>query len=452
MKALTPSPGKPVQVPSKSDARLIKFLSRPLFAEEQNASGTVKSMPWIIAGVILGFLGLAGFAEVSESSTVQGQIAPAGAVKVVQHLEGGIIAEINVDDGDLVAAGQSLIRLESATSAPELHEMRARAASLALNKERLRAFVLEREPAFENVQQYPELVKDQRDTLNAQRRDRENHRAVLQSRIRQQQAQIITLTKQRDHQQELRKIARQVVDMRSNLLSKGLTSRIAYLEAMRQYSQTNVQLAENLGQINKAQEDLAEAENALLELDSKLRKEAQTELGRISGELAQVTEALERHQDRVTRLVIRSPTEGIVTGLAKQTIGAIVRPGETLMEIVPLSKELVAEVRLLPRDIGHIKVGDKARVVLSTYDASIFGTVDGRLQRISASTFADDNGGIYYKGTIALGRTHVGNEPGHYPILPGMEVTGDIVTGSRTLLRYLLKPIYRAFDGAFHER
>lgn len=122
------------------------------------------------------------------------------------------------------------------------------------------------------------------------------------------------------------------------------------------------------------------------------------------------------------------------------------------MEIVPVTDELVAEVRLSPRDIGHIEIGQGARVELSTYDASIHGAVDGHLKQISASTFSDDNGQVFFKGTIALERNYVGSEPGRFPILPGMEASGDIVTGKRTLLQYILKPIYRALNGAFHER
>lgn len=436
----------------KADAELVKFLSKPMLAEEQGVPRSVKSMPWIIAGLIAGCLGIAAFAEVSESATAQGQIVPSGAVKVVQHLEGGIVAEILVSDGEQVAPGQPLIRLDPAAIEPELQRMRARAASLTLTGERLRALILDRDPEFGVGDQYPDLVRNERDNLYVQRRDRDNQRAVLQARLRQQQVHIETLKRQRTLLEEQMGIAKQLVDMRATLLEKGLTSRVSYLEALRQYSQTNGMVAENLGKLDQAQEDLAEAESSLLELDSRLRKEAQTELGEVTAELAQVIEAMEVNQDRVNRLVVRAPAEGIVSGSTKRTIGGVVRPGETIMEIVPITDKLEAEVRLSPRDIGHTVVGQPARVEVSTYDASIHGAVDGRLSRISASTFTDENGQPFYKGIVELERDHVGNDTGRYPILPGMEASVDIVTGKRTLLRYLLKPVYRALDGAFHER
>ncbi|NJN06137.1 MAG: HlyD family efflux transporter periplasmic adaptor subunit, partial [Rhodobacteraceae bacterium] len=149
---------------------------------------------------------------------------------------------------------------------------------------------------------------------------------------------------------------------------------------------------------------------------------------------------------------IAAPVRGIVKGLQTKTIGGVVRPGETLMELVPLGDSLVAEVKIAPSDIGHIAIGQPAKVKVSTYDSARFGGIDGTLKHISASTFQEDRGEAFYKGVIELSRDHVGNDPSANPILPGMVVDADIVTGNRSLFRYLLKPVYRGLDNAFHER
>ena len=240
--------------------------------------------------------------------------------------------------------------------------------------------------------------------------------------------------------------------MRKNLLDKGLVSRVTYLETERALSQARGDLTGLQGKIAEAQAALGEARNSLLELDAKLRNEASEEMGRVTAELAQVRENLARLEDRVARLEIAAPVRGIVKGLRIKTIGGVVRPGEILMELVPLGDALVAEVRINPSDIGHVAVGQPAKVKVSTYDTARFGGIEGTLKHVSASTFQEERGEAFYKGVIELGQDHVGNEPKAYPILPGMVVDADIVTGNRSLFRYFLKPVFRGLDSAFHER
>ena len=175
-------------------------------------------------------------------------------------------------------------------------------------------------------------------------------------------------------------------------------------------------------------------------------------MGSVTGELAQVRETIAKLQDRVRRLDITAPTRGIVKGLTTRTIGAVIGPGELIVEIVPLDDVLVAEVRISPRDIGHLRIGQSANVKVTTYDPARFGVVEGRLKRVSASTFKDEEGEPFYKGIIELSQAFVGSDPDRNPVLPGMVVDADIVTGSKSLMQYLLKPVYRGLDSAFRER
>ena len=432
--------------------RLIKFLSQPLLLEESGPPKVLSQLLIVVTLLVGGLIGFAAFTNISETAVTQGQVMPAGSVNLVQHLEGGIVAEILVEDGQIVEMGGTLIRLKKDGPLAEFDQMRAREASLALRAERLRAFVLDRTPDFSAGGDYPDLLADQQAILELQIEARESQRRVIQSRIEQRQAQVEALAEQKQNLQEQTAILKEQLGMRGKLLKKGLVSRVVYLESQRSLSRTQGELASVVGRITETKAALGEARNSLLELDANLRNEALDEMGAVTGELAQVREAIAKLKDRVQRLEVLAPIRGVVKGLKTRTIGAVIAPGEPIMEIVPVDDILVAEVRISPRDVGHLRAGQAAEVKVTTYDMARFGTVEGRLKRVSASTFEDEEGKPFYKGVIELSQAYVGNDPDYNPIQPGMVVHADIITGSKTLLQYLLKPVYRGLSSAFRER
>ena len=155
---------------------------------------------------------------------------------------------------------------------------------------------------------------------------------------------------------------------------------------------------------------------------------------------------------QVNRLEVRAPTNGVVKGLEVNTIGGVIRPGSRLMEIVPSGGELFAEVKVSPNDIGHIKIGYPVIIKVTSYDFSRYGSIDGKVTGLSATTFTNEQGQSFYKGVISLGKNYVGNVEGRNVILPGMIVNVDIITGTKSLLAYFLKPIHKALNSAFSER
>lgn len=168
-------------------------------------------------------------------------------------------------------------------------------------------------------------------------------------------------------------------------------------------------------------------------------------------EIAQNAETIEKLKERVARLDIRAPTDGLVKGLAVNTLGAVIQPGQVLAEIVPLDERLMVQVKIPPQHIGHVRPGQSVQVKFSSFDFSRYGFVQGRLRQISATTFSGENGERYYEGRIDLEKAHVGDNPQN-AIVPGMVVMADIVTGRKTVLDYLLKPIHNALKTAFTER
>jgi HlyD family type I secretion membrane fusion protein len=173
---------------------------------------------------------------------------------------------------------------------------------------------------------------------------------------------------------------------------------------------------------------------------------------KIGEERAELQEQLAGLQDRADRLVVRAPVGGLVKSIEQSGSGSVVKPGDLVAEIVPLEEDLVAEVKVEPKDIGHIKEGDAADVQVTSYDASRYGSVQGTVRTISASSFKDENGEAYFKAVIALAAREVGSGENTRPVLPGMVVQANVVTGSKSLMRYMLKPIVRSLDTAFGER
>ena len=183
-----------------------------------------------------------------------------------------------------------------------------------------------------------------------------------------------------------------------------------------------------------------------------LRTEATTELADVSAELAETREAVLRLEDRVARLQIAAPVRGVVNGIRVKSVGGVIAPGEVLMTIVPIEEEMVVEARIDPRDIGYLSVGQSARIIVNGFDFSRYGAIVGTVERLSAATFADEDGQPYYQARIVLARDYLEAGGKRHRILPGMTVRASITTGSQTLIAYLARPIYASLNAAFRER
>ncbi|MDX1401374.1 MAG: HlyD family type I secretion periplasmic adaptor subunit, partial [Kiloniellales bacterium] len=359
--------------------RLVRYLSRPAVLEESGPPRILRQLMLIISLLVLLALVWASITNIREIAITRGQVVPAGSLHFVEHLEGGIVKEILVDDGEIVGKGQPLLRLESADALAELDRLRAREASLGLRAERLRSFVRGRAPDFSFADRYPTLVADQMEILELQEEAKRSQEQVLLSRIDQRRIALKGLDEQKRNVEEQINLTIQQLTMRRNLVEKGLDSRVNLLESERTLTEIRGNLSGIIGEISRENEALQEARRSLIELEATLRNEALNEMGEITSELAEVRESLRRVEDRVARLDVRAPVSGVVNGLVTRTAGSVIAPGELLMEIVPLDESLVAEVQILPRDVGHIVLGQSARVKVTSYYAARFGTLDGEV-------------------------------------------------------------------------
>ncbi|CCQ72674.1 HlyD family type I secretion periplasmic adaptor subunit [Magnetospira sp. QH-2] len=435
-------------------SRQIRYMAQSVLLEESGTSRLVRLAIFLIAGVVVAFVAWSAYTRVDEVAIANGQVVPSGSIQVVQHLEGGIIREILVEEKTLVRSGQPLVRLDPTQAQSELSQVKARRTGLEMRAERLRAFAEGRQPDFGEIPpHFASLAYDQLAIFRQQVKTIEAQQDVLRNQLRQKKSALHTVRQQTKAVRSQLKLLDEELAMRDTLVTQGLTSKVLLLNVKREYSTTQGELARLLGQAATALEEIGEVENRLIDQKSSLRQEVLTELGSVSAELAQVIQSINQLEDRVRRLEVFSPVNGFVQDMKIKTVGAVLPAGGVLMEIVPVDDVLKVEAKISTRDVGHVKVGQPVAVKVTSYDFARYGSVDGILQSISATTFIDEQDGTpYYKGQVELMQPYVGDNAGENPILPGMTVQADVVTGHKTLLEYLLKPIFVSLQQAFHER
>lgn len=433
--------------------RQTRFLAQSVILEEAGSSGLIRWAMVSIAVVICLFIGWAQITNVDEVAVTSGEVVPTGQVQSIQHLEGGIIQEILVDEGEVVDPEQILIRLDPSGAATELNQMKARQAGLDLQAERFRAVGTNREPDFSFVgDEYKGLVDDQYSIYQSQLDAAEKRSEVIIAQIEQKKQELALFEEREETLSNNADILLEELLLREDLYKKGLTSKIVYLDIKRQVNDARGELSNLIVDRRRTAESLAESRNKLRELGTNEKEQALTQMGVVTNELAQVNSSLSKLYDRVRRLEISSPIHGIIKGLKVHTNGGVIPAGAVILEIVPLDEELIVETRITTRDVGHLQIGQPVTVKVSTFDFARYGGISGELKDISASTFLDEQGDPYYKGIVAMDRTYVGNDPERNKVLPGMTVQADIKTGRKTLLDYLLKPIVSSVKTGFRER
>lgn len=452
--ATTPSTrlGSARKVPRGS--RQIRYLAQFVLLEEKGMSWLAGAAVLVVALLVTAFVGWASLIHIDEVAVTYGSVTPRSKVQVVQHLEGGIVRDILVEERQMVDAGTVLARLDPVQATAELEQIRARQAALRLREERLRAFLFGRDPDFSFIDgRFAHLVADQQSIFRAAQDRWQSQRAVLEGEILQKNAEADAAGRQIEAVRRQVALLGEEVEMQRTLFEQGHASKVRFFEIQREKAAAESELSRLEGQKDTAEKAVIELNQRIADLDNNQRQDAVGELGTVTAELAQVDEALARAQDMVQRLELVSPVKGYVQNLQVRNPGTVIPAGGVLMEVVPVDDELRVEAKIATRDVGHVAPGQPVKVKVSSYDFVRYGSVQGRLEYVSATTYVDEqNGQPYYKGMVSLSRTYLGDNPAENHVLPGMTVQADIVTGEKTLLQYLLKPIYVSLAHAFRER
>jgi adhesin transport system membrane fusion protein len=407
----------------------------------------------IIVLLIAALLGWAAFARLDEVAVAPGEVVPQGKVKIIQHLEGGIIESIAVAEGDQVTAGQALLRLNLATGGVNRAELQARLDAESLKRTRLRAEAAGGEPAFpaDAAARQRDLAQAERQTFEARRRELASSRLVLQEQLRQKQLAVQELEARRKAAGNNLTLARQRLQMSESLLSEGLMARMEHLKLQAEVESLEGELGSLGPALPRARAAVAEAEQRLAEIDIRFRREAQDGLSAAEEQIARLTELQAEATDQGRRAEIRSPIDGVVKKLRSNTIGGVIAAGEPIMEIVPTSDKLVVSARLDPADRGLVSPGQPAVVKVTAYDFIRYGSLDGKVVQVAPDATQDPSGRPYFEVVVETDRAHLG-ETTSLPIIAGMQATIDIHTGSRTVLEYLITPVLKLRSEAFRER
>ncbi len=400
----------------------------------------------------------ASTSKIDDITRGEGRIIPSGQNKVVQHLEGGIVRQILVKEGDTVSPGQVLLRIDS-TPSRSLHQEKlstyyadlARAARLRAEAEGKDAVAI---PA--------EVVKSAPDAANRER-------ALFASRRQQQKTEIEVLDRQvRQKRQELREIQSSVDRLEARLKSErqelaetrrdyaaGAIARFDLIRLERQVNETAGSLRTEKLKVPRAEAALRETQSKLDEKKTGNLAEVRKDLADVESKITALKPVIDAGKAKVERTDIRSPVKGIVKLVGVTTLGAVIKPGEALVEIVPLDSGLIVEAKIKPQDRAFLHPGQVATVKVSAYDFSIYGGLEGKVVDISADAIEDDKskqGESYYRVRIRTDKSYLERVGQKLPIITGMTATVDIRTGQRTILDHVLGPFYRLIDSSLQER
>lgn len=392
----------------------------------------------------------AAVTPIREMAIAPGVIIPQGEVRAVQHYEGGIVAEIYRNAGDTVRAGDPLIRLASGQVGADLGQMTVRLQDLQQTEAQLRK-LLEREKQHLPIgpAELAGLDSVQQGVLVARANERNDERNTLRSRMEQKKIEIETSKQQIAILEKMVKLRTDALNDRESLLQQGLATRRAFLDDNAALEQTRIQLMNAKAQQKSAEEAVIEAQSMLAASDATALRIWSEELAKVSAEINETEESIAKQKDRYERLVVRAPVDGTVQVVSLKSVGEVVKPGDTFMKIVPGNVPLIAELQVRPDDIGNVKVGDTAELKVTAFDAAIYGKLTGRIESVSPSSFQRENGDYFYRATVTIQNAKL---LGNARITPGMIVSAEIITGAKSFLRYILKPIFKVVDPAFAER
>jgi adhesin transport system membrane fusion protein len=393
-------------------------------------------------------------ARLDEVAVAAGEVVPQGKVKVIQHLEGGIIEHIFVSEGAHVREGDPLIRLDLATAGVNRNELQVRLDGEMLRRARLAAEVggtplaLPADLAAKN----PDVAAAEEEAYRTRQRGLASTQAVLAEQARQKQLEVQELEARRRAVANNLGLARERLAMSETLLADGLTARMEHLQLKAEVESLDGELR-SLGQaVPRARAAVTEVDKRLKEGEVRFRREAHEQLEQSEHAIARLREVLAQATDQKVRADIRSPTGGIVKKLRYNTLGGVVKPGEPIMEIVPSDDKLVIEARLNPIDRGYVREGQSALVKITTYDFVRYGGLEGEVIHVAPDSTTDSAGRVYFDVTVATAGGNLGTEAAPLPISAGMQATIDIHTGSRTVAQYLIKPVLKLRHEAFRER
>ncbi len=420
----------------------------------EDAPRIVRLTIWGVIGFFL-FLGLwANFAIIDEVTRGEGKAIPSSKLQKIQNLEGGIVAQIYAKEGEIVEIGDPLLRLDDTRFVSNVGETEADRLAMALRVERLSAEVEDRPLKIDEEirKAAPSQAANEESLYQSRRQQLQDEIGGLQEQLVQRQQELREFSSKQGQYRNSLQLLRQEISMSEPLVAQGAISQVEVLRLKRAEVENRGQLDATSLAIPRAESAIKEVERKIDETRGKFRSEALTQLNEARTDLSKAQATGKALDDRVNRTLVTSPVRGIVKQLLVNTVGGVIQPGSDLVEIVPLDDTLLVEARIRPQDIAFLHPGQEAMVKFTAYDYTIYGGLKAKLEQIGADTITDEDKNTFYVIKLRTERSHLGSDDKPLLIIPGMVASVDIITGKKSVLSYLLKPIIRARAEALRER
>ncbi len=407
---------------------------------------------WVIT--VFSFIFWANFALIDEIARGEGEIIPSSENQMIQNLEGGIVEEILVKEGQSVKKGQILIKIDNKKSKSSFSSNSIKSDSLEAKIIRLKAestggkFIVNNELG----KRIPNIVNNEKSLYAINKKQLRYKLNALREQLNQKKNELSESKAQISNLKSSSDIISKEVKMTKPMVLRGVSSKIDFLKLQREANDIKSRYLVTLNSIPRLESAVKEVNSRINETTLMFRSESKKKLNEAVTELAELKATYIALEDQVTRTVVRSPMTGVVQELFVNTVGGVIKPGENIMEIVPSEQTLLVEVKIKPSDIAFIYFKQKAIVKFTAYDFSIYGGLDGEVVHISADTITDRKENVFYTIRIKTNKSHLGNNSKSLKIIPGMTVSVDIITGQKSVLDYILKPILKTKQYTFTER
>jgi membrane fusion protein, adhesin transport system len=419
------------------------------FVEQQPLRA--RALLYFLALVVVALVAWAAFAEIDEVTRGQGKVIPSRQVQVIQSQDGGVVTEILVREGDTVRQGQLMVSLDQTRSQSSFRENRSEYQALAVKATRLRAVVEKTEfkpdPSLEEA--VPAIVQQEMALYISSQAELDLEREIAEEQLLQRREELTEITAREQQAARSLQLTERELSLTRPMVASGAVSEVEILRLEREVNQLSGERKQAAAQIKRIESSIHEAQSKVLEVELEFVNEVREELADTITRMNSLRETGAGLSDRVKQTEVRSPVNGTVKQLYYHTIGGVVMAGKEIIEVVPADDTLLLEVRIRPKDIAFLVPGQKALVKFTAYDFVVYGGLDGVVEHIGADTVMDEEGNPFYE---VLVRTHKSGLAEDKPIIPGMTVEVDILTGKKTVLAYLMKPVLRAKQYAMTER
>ena len=431
-----------------------EYMSEVSAATLESAHSAGHSLLFLVLAFFIAAVWWAYETSLDEVTRGEGKVVPSSKIQVIQNLEGGILAEVLVSEGQSVEKGQVLLKIDDTRFSSSFRETELKFYELLARSTRLKAessgsnFIVPKEV----VETSPALAENEKSLHQSRQNELNSTLRVLRQQLAQKQQELVERGAKQSQLKTSYDLSYKEMTISEPLVAAGVMSEIELLRLKRAANDLHGEMEANRLAVPRIRSAQNEVKQKIEEQTLQFKAQAAREFSEVNAEFERTKESVVSLQDRVARTQVRSPVKGTINQLKINTVGGIIQPGMDLLEIVPIEDNLLVETKIRPADIAFLRPGQEAMIKLTAYDFSIYGGLLAKLERISADTITDEEGNSFYLIYLRTDKNYIDNGEELLHIIPGMTTTVDILTGKKTVLDYLLKPILKARNEALRER